>query len=344
MNKNEKRVNKVLVVIGILIFIGACKKSDSLGSISSMKFEKPENFPDPVYAFTDNFLTENRFNLGRDLFYSKELSFDETISCATCHDQIHGFADHGVAFSAGVDGALGTRNSPTIVNMAWHTNFLWDGGVNHLDIFPLAPITNVAEMKETIPGVLAKLNASDEWKLKFKKAYNIDEITDQAMFRAMGQFMAMMVSNSTKYDKVLRNEATFTTSEAQGYALFQSKCTSCHAEPLLTDISFRNNGLDNTFTDLGREHITGEITDRGKFKVPTLRNVAQTYPYMHDGRFFSLAQVLDHYSEGIVQSPTLDSSLSGGIPLTAAEKTDIISFLNTLTDYKLMNDQRFSEP
>lgn len=332
------------ICLALPIMINACKKSDSTISGIALTFEKPENFPDPVYTFANNGLTNYRFNLGRDLFYAKELSLDNSISCASCHDQVHGFADHGVAFSAGVGGTLGTRNSPTLLNLAWQTNFMWDGGVNHLDIFPLAPITNVLEMKETIPGVLAKLNASADWKLKFKRAYGIDEITDQAMFRALGQFMAMMVSDGTKYDQVLRGEATFSPTEAAGYALFQANCTSCHKEPLLTDNSYRNNGLDDTFDDLGRELITLDPTDRGKFKVPTLRNVAITYPYMHDGRFYSLAQVLDHYSEGIHQSATLDPLLSNGISLTESEKAAMIAFLNTLNDYKLMNDHRFSEP
>lgn len=327
----------------VLLVLFACKKIQT--NISEpFIFENPTGFPAPVYTFENNALTYNRFSLGRDLFYTTDLSSDGTISCASCHDQAHAFGDHNVAFSAGVNGSLGTRNSPVIFNMAWQPHFMWDGGVNHLEIFSLAPITNPLEMNETMENVIQKLNASDEWKEKFKKAYNIDVITDQAMFRALTQFMAMIVSDDSKYDKVRRGETAFTPIEQSGYELFQAKCASCHQEPLLTDYSFRNNGLTNVFTDLGRETITQDANDRGKFKVPTLRNVEITYPYMHDGSLYLLEDVLDHYSEGVVDSPTLDPQLAGGIPLTESEKNSIIQFLKTLTDNTMMSKAMYSEP
>lgn len=330
------------VVLLVVLVLFACKKIQTNTS-EPFIFENPEGFPEPVYTFENNALTYNRFSLGRDLFYSTDLSSDGTISCASCHDQAHAFGDHNVAFSAGVNGSVGTRNSPVIFNMAWQPHFMWDGGVNHLEIFSLAPITNPLEMNETMENVIQKLNASDEWKEKFKKAYNIDIITDQAMFRALTQFMAMIVSDDTKYDKVRRGEEAFSAIEQSGYELFQAKCASCHQEPLLTDYSFRNNGLTNVFADLGRETITQDPNDRGKFKVPTLRNIEITYPYMHDGSLYSLEDVLDHYSEGVVSSPTLDEQLASGIPLTESEKNSIIQFLKTLTDYTMMNKTLYSE-
>jgi len=198
-------------------------------------------------------------------------------------------------------------------------------------------------MNETMENVIQKLNDSEQWKAKFKKAYNIDVVTDQAMFRALTQFMTMIVSDDAKYDKVRRGETAFSAIEQTGYELFQAKCASCHQEPLLTDYSFRNNGLTNVFTDLGRETITQHPNDRGKFKVPTLRNIEITYPYMHDGSLYSLQDVLDHYSEGVVSSSTLDPSLAGGIPMTQAEKYAIIQFLKTLTDYTMLGKTMYSE-
>ena len=335
-------LNKISYILLVMLVLFACKKIQSNGG-EPFVFENPIGFPEPVYTFTNNPLSYNRFGLGRDLFYSKELSSDGSISCGSCHDQAHAFADHNAAFSAGVNGTLGTRSSPVIFNLAWQPHFMWDGGVNHLEIFSFAPITNPLEMNETMENVIQKLNDSEQWKSKFKKAYGIDVITDQAMFRAIAQYLAMIVSDDTKYDKVRRGETTFTVTEQAGYELFQSKCASCHQEPLLTDYTFRNNGLTNVFSDLGRETITQDPNDRGKFKVPTLRNVEITYPYMHDGSLYSLEDVLDHYSEGVVNSATLDPQLTGGIPLTQDEKSSIIQFLKTLTDYTMMGNTLYSE-
>lgn len=333
----------LFVVVSILF---SCKKKEVelQPFVDNWGFKKPTYFPDPLYQFANNEQTKLRFELGRDLFYDPILSLDNTISCASCHSQTHAFADHNGAFSSGVGGATGVRNSPSITNLAWYPSFMWDGGVNHIETFSVAPITNPLEMKETIPNVLAKLNASPKYKSKFKAAYNVDEITDQKMLQALSQYMAMVISADSKYDQYRKGEVSLTAQESAGLELFRSKCASCHTEPLFTDFSFRNNGIDETFTDLGRATITQNPDDNGKFKVPSLRNVELTYPYMHDGRFFTMAQVLDHYSTGIHQSATLDASLSAGVPLTADEKSKIIAFLRTLTDYNLMADPLLSEP
>jgi cytochrome c peroxidase len=157
------------------------------------------------------------------------------------------------------------------------------------------------------------------------------------MLRALTIYMMMIISDQSKYDRWMRGEIVLTTQEMQGKSLFEQKCSSCHSGSLQTDYSFRNNGLDAEFTDLGRGRITQNESDYGKFKVPSLRNVLLTYPYMHDGRFFSIRDVLDHYDSGIVHSETLDPLLSVGVPMTEDEKDDIIAFLATLTDYKLLN-------
>lgn len=335
-----KRQFHLLLVFFLLV---GCKK-DTQQEVTKFEFEAASYFPSPVYTFGENELRRSRFDLGKDLFYSKDLSSDNTISCASCHAQTHGFADHNVALSAGVDGQLGTRNAPPIFNMAWQPHFMWDGGVNHLEIFSLAPITNPVEMNLPMDALIDKLNESEVWKEKFKVAYNVNEINDHVLFKALAQFMALIISDNAKYDAVRRGDKQFTSIESQGYSLFQQKCANCHTEPLFTDYSFRNNGLDSQFTDEGRAKITLQTEDLGKFKVPTLRNIAVTYPYMHDGRFFTLNEVLDHYASGIQHSETLDTSLENGISLTSNEKSALIAFLNTLTDYEMMNDPFFAEP
>jgi cytochrome c peroxidase len=337
------KFSSFLIALVCLQFLISCQKEEK---VESVKFglKVPAHFPEPLYKFENNKQFESRFKLGRDLFYDPILSLDNTISCASCHSQTHGFADHNGAFSSGVGGTLGTRNSPSITNLAWYPSFMWDGGVNHIELFSIAPITNPLEMKESIVNVLAKLNANEAYREKFRKAYNATTITDQKLFQALSQYMAMIVSANSKYDQYRAGETTLSAGELEGLSLFQAKCASCHTEPLFTNFNFENNGLDATFTDLGRGHITQNPNDNGKFKVPSLRNVELTYPYMHDGRFFTLGQVMDHYTAGIQDSPTLSTGLAGGIPMTAPEKQKIILFLKTLTDYSLMADPLLSEP
>jgi cytochrome c peroxidase len=181
----------------------------------------------------------------------------------------------------------------------------------------------------------------------FKSAYGSDSITSQNMLRAIAQFMAVLVSSNSRYDKYMRGEpgGTLDAEELNGLALVRLNCTPCHKEPLFTDLTFRNNGLDTVFTnDPGRYLITLDPNDEGKFKVPSLRNVEVSYPFMHDGRLRNLDKVLDHYISGVKNSPTLDPQLSGGIPLTTSEKAHIIKFLKTLTDYDFLANPRFSDP
>ncbi|MCC6700334.1 MAG: c-type cytochrome [Fluviicola sp.] len=321
--------------------------SCSKNKIEKMKpwgFYYDSNFPAPVYTFQNNTVEYSRFLLGKELFFDELLSSDSTVSCATCHEQAHGFASHNSAFSAGVNNQLGTRNSPAIFNMAWNPSFMWDGGINHIEVMPIGPITNPVEMNETMQNVVQKLQNSQKYRKLFKDAYGSEYVTEQNMLRAFAQFLSMIISDKSKYDKVKRGEATFTAQEQSGYNLFQAKCSQCHTEPLFTDYQYRNNGLDASFTDLGRGLITQNTADYGKFKVPTLRNVELTYPYMHDGRFFTLNQVLDHYATGIVQSSTIDPLIQSGIPLTNTEKQQLIAFLKTLTDYELMSNPWLMEP
>lgn len=334
---------KLLALFAVSSLMISCKKT-VIETENSWGFYQPENFPSAVYTFENNAQTYKRFELGRALFYDNILSSDSSVSCATCHAQTHAFSAHNTAVSEGVGGQFGTRNSPGIFNMAWSSSFMWDGRINHLDVMPIDPITNPLEMNETMSNVVSKLQTSDKYKALFKNAYGTETVTEQLILKSLSQFMVMIISDNSKYDQMKRGAVSFSESEQQGYLLFQAKCVQCHSGDLFTDQSFRNNGLDATFTDQGRFSVTNNPMDLGKFKVPSLRNVELTYPYMHDGRFFTLSQVLNHYSQGITPSSTLDENLAGGIPLTATEKTQLISFLKTLTDYSLLGNAHLKEP
>ncbi len=197
-------------------------------------------------------------------------------------------------------------------------------------------------MNETMANVIQKLNTSDYWRNRFKAVFGTSEVNDQQLFIALTQYMLLIISDNSQYDKVMKGEAVFTAEQQAGYDLFSQKCASCHTEPLFTDYSFRNNGLNTS--DDGRFLVTQNQSDKGKFKVPTLRNVLLTYPYMHDGRFFTIDQVLEHYNSGIQAHANLDAQLQNGIPLTADDKKHLKRFLETLNDYELLGDKILSEP
>lgn len=330
---------KYSYLIIAVLFLYACNKNKQK---DTFELSYPDYFPTPVYNFENNELTKEKFELGRKLFYDGILSSDNSISCGTCHSQVHGFADHNVNFSSGVNNQKGTRNSPAITNMIWSPSFMWDGGVNHIEVFSVAPITNPVEMNETMENVINKLNASASYRSAFKKAYGTETITDQLMLRALTSYMAMLVSADSKYDQFRQGKVSLTVQELQGMQLFEQKCASCHTAPLYTNHSYQNNGIDSVFSDLGRGRITLDEADNGKFKVPSLRNVELTYPYMHDGRFWTLEQVLEHYNSGIKHSATLAPELANGLTMTADEKKKIIAFLKTLTDYTIISDFKFA--
>jgi cytochrome c peroxidase len=344
------QINQILL-LSILVFgLFACKKDNTIVS-EDLKFEVPTNFPTPKYDFTNNEITKEGFELGRRLFYDPILSRDSSISCGDCHISFSAFShpDHGV--SHGIDGKLGTRNAPAIQNMAWRTTFFWDGGVPNLDLVPLNAIQNPVEMDETPANIIQKLNNHTTYPALFKVAFaNQDTITGAAMLKAMSQFMNMLVSANSKYDKYIRNETggKLNAEEQQGLDLFKQKCASCHSGELMSDNSFRNNGIVSDFSlDAGRYLISTLPDDKGKFIVPSLRNIEKTAPYMHTGKIKTLNAVLDHYANGVKDSPTLDPLLKQnntlGIPLTETEKTQIIAFLKTLTDEEFIRDVRFQK-
>jgi cytochrome c peroxidase len=327
----------------------ACKKSkNDTAEDEQVSFSVPANFPAPEYNMTNNPVTTAGFKLGRKLFYDVRLSRDNSTSCGSCHIQYSAFTHHGHVVSHGIDNKLGTRNSPPVMNMAWNKNFMWDGGIIHLDLLPITPITNPVEMDETVANVLEKLKADKDYPAMFKAAFGTEDITTANTFKAMSQFMNMLISANSRYDKWIRNEGgQLSADEEAGYNLFKAKCSTCHSTDLFTDGGFHNNGLYVSYTDKGRAKVTEDPNDEGKFKTPSLRNVEKTPPYMHNGSKASLESVLQHYASGVKTSATLDHKLQEngniGIPLTDVEQAQIIAFLKTLTDDEFIRDRRFSE-
>ncbi|MDO6517192.1 cytochrome-c peroxidase [Zobellia uliginosa] len=344
--------SSILAVLVTLALWSCDSSPDDYQTVNQpLEFTVPSNFPEPIYDLEANPPTTVGFELGKKLFYDGRLSSNGFISCGFCHEQRTAFTHHGHQFSHGIDDLEGVRNTPAIQNAAFMKEFTWDGATSHLDLFPIIPITNEVEMGETVGNVIAKIKSDDEYQELFALAFEDEEVNTENFFKALSQFMVMMISADSKYDKYVRQEegGTFTEEELEGLSVFQNKCASCHATDLFSDDAFRNNGLapNPTLNDIGREEVSGYSDDRYKFKVPSLRNVALTAPYMHDGRFGSLEAVLDFYSESVVDSPTLDPILkqegSLGIPLTDNEKNVLLAFLGTLTDETYINDERFAE-
>ena len=333
-------MKSTLVILFFLLFISAFKKSNDL------LFKIPENWPKPEYDFSKNALTPDKIQLGRILFYDPLLSRNNTISCSSCHSPFTAFAHIDHQLSHGIDNKIGTRNAAALTNLAWQKTFMWDGGVNHLDVQPLAPIANADEMDETLGHVLEKLNHSKIYPGLFYKAWGDSNITSAHFLKSVSQFMLTIVSANSKYDSVMRKQSIFTEQENNGYRLFKQNCATCHQEPLFTNGKFENNGLpsDSTLKDTGRMKVTGNPQDSLTFKVPSLRNIEYSYPYMHDGRFKNLGAVLNHYTKGISQSNTLSVQLQKSIVLSSNEKVDIIAFLLTLTDRKFIFDKKYSYP
>jgi cytochrome c peroxidase len=341
---NKAKNTYLMLLISLAIYLLAFT-ADSDGEL----FTAPSNFPKTTYNFSTNPLTEEGVALGKTLFYDAMLSQDNSLSCGSCHQQSAGFVQFDHALSHGVNDHFTKRNSMPLSNLAWNSSFGWDGGVHELNLFAVSPITNPLEMAETMPNVLQKIRNSSTYPKMFKAAFGSEIVTTERFLKALTQFMVTMVSANSKYDKYMRMEGIeLTETELQGKEIFKQKCASCHSGELFSDYSFRNNGLKQSHNpDLGRFDITQEETDKFKFKVPSLRNLSYTAPYMHDGRLQTLEQVLEHYNSKVENSPTLDPILkqSGqlGIPLSANEKTKIPAFLKTLDDEDFIKNPKFSE-
>jgi cytochrome c peroxidase len=345
------KINYFLWVFALMLV--GCSDNDESEDYTNLPLtvDIPSNFPAIAYDISQNPPTEKGFELGKKLFYDGRLASDDLVSCGFCHLQEYAFTHHGHTVSHGVNNLVGTRNAPPIQNLAYQTTFMWDGATSHLDLQPIIPLTSPVEMNGNLNSILDMMRNDAIYKKLFSQAFTDGAITTENMLKALSQFMVMMTSSNSKFDKYRRNESggTLTANELAGYATFNAKCASCHATDLMTDDSFRNNGLaiNPRVNDLGRYRVTENEADYYKFRVPSLRNVEKTAPYMHDGRFGNLESVLDHYSSGVTDSSTLDPLLKSGsalgIPLTTIEKEQLVAFLRTLTDNQYLTDARFSE-
>ncbi|RBW61011.1 cytochrome-c peroxidase [Tenacibaculum sp. E3R01] len=308
----------------------------------------------PVIPST-NPLTEEGIALGKKLFFDKLLSKNNTQSCASCHNPQKAFSDE-TRFSDGVDGVFGKRNSMPLFNLAWNFDdrFTWDGKELSLERQAFEPVRNPIEMHSIWADVEKKLQKHSEYPILFKQAFGTSKIDSTLVTKAIAQFERTLISANSKFDKHLLGKAQLTPEELNGFNVFMDEnkgdCFHCHGSnnnPLWTDNKFHNNGLDNVFADLGFGKVTGDSNDNGKFKTPSLRNLAFTAPYMHDGRFSTLEEVINHYSEGLKSSPTIDPLMKkvdkGGVQLTEKDKADLKAFLLSLSDYDFINNTKFQE-
>jgi cytochrome c peroxidase len=327
----------------------------------------PAYFGNRINTREDNPLTMEGVALGRRLFYEKRLSVNNTISCGTCHQQQHAFTD-GRPFSLGFDGTPTKRNSMSLANLLWVRHFFWDGRAASLEAQAMIPLTDPHEMGQPMDSSIHKLEETGSYGPLFAAAFGTDSITHDHILMALTQFERTLISANAPYDKYIRGEYQFDPSEKRGLDLFfgntqvamgdrstgilprSAGCGNCHGGPKTFNETYHNNGLDRSFKDSGREEVTGMSYDRGRFRVVTLRNIALTAPYMHDGRFATLQEVIDHYSDHVAPSETLSATLkdTANMPtrlrLTLQEKSDLLAFLHTLTDTAFINDPRFSDP
>ncbi|GAL69648.1 cytochrome-c peroxidase [Jejuia pallidilutea] len=312
-----------------------------------------ENIIAPVIP-SNNPQTVEGVRLGKKLFFDPILSGNNTQACASCHSPKNAFTDTS-RFSNGIDGRLGLRNAMPLFNLAWNYNerFFWDGKSFSLEHQAFIPVTDPLEMKSTWADVTEKLQQHPEYPTLFQEAFGTSQIDSTLVTKAMAQFERTLISANSKFDQYLLGETELSGEELNGFNVFMDEtkgdCFHCHGSdknPLWTDNAFHNNGLDETFTDLGLGAVTGDPADNGKFKSPSLRNVEFTAPYMHDGRFTTLEEVINHYSEGLKNSSTIDPLMKkvsqGGVGLSEKDKADLKAFLLTLSDFEFINNPVFS--
>ena len=340
-------MNKGILLAAVLLFL-SCSSDDQNGyEPTPMPLEIPQIFSENIIAPiipNDNPQTVEGVGLGKKLFFDTILSADGSQSCASCHSPQSAFTDN-FATSAGVNGIAGTRNSMPLFNLAWNYNerFTWDGKELSLERQAEEPVQNPLEMHSNWNDVIERLQTHQEYPQLFDLAFNTSTITKELTTKAIAQFERTLISANSKFDRYSLGIETLTAQELNGLDIFlredKGDCFHCHGNPnnpLWTNNDFHYNGLDATFTDLGLGAVTGDPNDNGKFRTPSLRNLVYTAPYMHDGRFTTLDQVINHYSEGLQNSPTIDPLMKqinqGGVQLTDQEKADLKAFLLTLSD------------
>lgn len=336
-----------LIVSGLLIISCSDDVDNGTPVDEVVILSYPNYFPEFTYESIP--LSKNKIALGKKLFYEGKLSRNNAISCGFCHIQEFAFTHHGHGISHGIDDRRGLRNAPALQNLAFLNKYMWDGVIHNLNQQPISPITATEEMDSNFPAIIQKLSQDEEYVNLFRTAYGDPEINADRILTALGQFMATMISDQSKYDHYLKGQATLTSSENNGKIIFEQKCSVCHSGALQTDQSFRNTGMyyNTELSDPGLYRVTLDSADFMKFRVPSLRNVAFTGPYMHDGRFLSLEAVLNFYANGVQDNPRLDPILRNGetigIQLNEQEKQDLISFLKTLSDDNFLTNPAFSE-
>ncbi|MCA0131159.1 cytochrome-c peroxidase [Winogradskyella alexanderae] len=346
-----------MTIVSALVSM-SCSNDESNFSPTEQPLEIPEIFADNILSPiipTDNPQTIEGVALGKKLFFDKILSANGTKSCASCHSQQNAFTDN-TPTSTGIDGIAGNRNSMPLFNLAWNYSdrFNWDGKALSLERQAEEPVENPIELHSDWDNVVSRLQAHPEYPSLFEKAFNTSIISKELTTKAIAQFERTLISANSKFDNYFLGTATLTDQELNGLDIFlredKGDCFHCHGSPnnpLWTDNEFHNNGLDSIFTDLGLGAVTGDPNDNAKFRTPSLRNLAFTAPYMHDGRFATLEEVIDFYSEGLQDSPTIDPLMKkvdeGGVQLTEEEKTDLKAFLLTLSDSSFLTNPVFQE-
>jgi len=361
-----KTINVFIILLATLM---ACKKPNAVSEEECKPTPYPLEIPfyfasnDTVQQrLKNNPLTVEGVELGRHLFYDPILSDNQSISCGSCHIQEFGFSDPR-RFSLGTQGIEGKRNSMALVNLLWTNAFFWDGRAKTLEEQVLHPIQDPLEMNLDIHTAIERLKASSKYRTMFQKAFCSSEINADKISKALAQFVNSLISKDSKFDRYMRGEYFLTPNERSGLQLFQThpipgrvrgaNCGDCHFQPHFDGNGFKNNGLDSIYFDFGYQNVTLNPFDIGKFKVVTLRNIAVTAPYMHNGRFQTLEQVLEHYDQHVKMGEYTDplileaSNVNGGAPklfLTSTEKQQILAFLNTLTDSVFLTNPKFSNP
>ena len=308
----------VLFVSILLFFLFKIKNSTSLNY--------PRYFPNIEYDLSNNPINKDKIELGKILFYDPILSINNQISCASCHSSYNAFAHTDHKLSHGINDEIGIRNAPALFNLAWQNEFMWDGAINHLDMQALGPINSEIEMGESTRNLISKLQNTNYYPELFYSAFEDSIIKTEYLLKSLSQFQLTLISSNSKYDSVIKGEAKFSNKEKRGHELFKKNCNSCHTEPMFTNYEYKNNGIkeDSILKDMGRYNITQNANDKHLFKVPSLRNLNYTYPYMHDGRIRNLSTIINHYSDIEIESKL--------ISLNNKNKVDLLAFLLTLND------------
>jgi len=346
-------MKQLLLILIIGLGLIACQPEPAAEPVAEeYPVQVPRGFPQ-LEKGHPNAMTTAGIALGEQLFFDPILSADSTVSCASCHQPALAFTD-GRAVAIGINGQKGKRNAPSLLNAAfYHTGLFWDGRAETLEEQALVPVEDPLEMGNSWEKVIKVLREHNRYPTLFKQAFQIrdtTELTRHLVAKALAQYQRSLMSGISRYDLEEQGLASFTESEKRGKAIFMDasaelphgECGHCHTPPLFTDLTYMNNGLDEVgsledYPDRGRGKVTGTKYDNGRFRVPSLRNVGITAPYMHDGRFATLEEVVDHYNSGGHFAPNVDPKVRK-LHLSSSDKQDLVNFLKTLTDTSLVNE------